>query len=119
MKIEKLEVKVRAIDADTIAKMAEICGIKFETYIREILEVFVAEKGGRLDKERRCRICPLQGSRKSEVSEGSRYSARKRDPAKLSILPAGSDRPADVRDGLDRPTRGPVHSGRTGEDKAL
>ncbi len=115
----RLEIKIRAVDADSIAKMARLCGIKFETYIREILEVFVAEKGGRLGKDRRCRICPLQNTREQKISSRDRYTRRRRDPARLSILPAGCDRPADVRDGLDRPTRGPVHSGRTGEGKAL
>ena len=116
---ETLELRIRIVDADAIAKMAKVCGIGFQTYVREILEVFVAEKGGRLDKEGRCRICPLQGAWQQKVDSRNRYFRRKREPAKLSILFADSDRPADVRDGLDKSTRGPVYSGRTGEDKAL
>jgi len=116
---ETLELRVRVVDADAIARMAKVCGIGFQTYVREILEVFVAEKGGRLDKEGRCRICPLQGSWEQKVDNRDRYFRRRREPSKLSILSGESDRPADVRDGLGKPTRGPVHSGRTGEDKAL
>lgn len=104
-KCDRVSVRVRRSDMNEISKLADLCGVSSETYIREIIEVFVAEKGGRLDSSNvekgRCRTCPLQGSRElSKAGSGGRLFDRRQREAGLSLLPSGCDRPADVRDRL-------------------
>jgi hypothetical protein len=93
-----VEVRVPNVVLRHLRKWAVGCGLDVEGYIKEVLEVWVQEKGAHHGKElergdpfeaRRCRLCPVSHAREAELRRRLRLSRTGgAADGKLSILPA-------------------------------